>query len=214
MWGVDAKEIESAVGKRIPVRYNRDDRYFTDTFQNLPKNGYHDMFSNILSHKLITIELCCEFDRSMTNKYDHSFLSLPIDKFFDCKFGELPYRSIKFEQITSKLSQPAVTVNFTDQDIYTRSTQWDLLPNSLKSNSGYSTQTLEIPCQPEDNNGECYYPIRNAESLALYEKYKNLSLKCKDLTFCGRSGLFKYIDMVPAVNIHLKMAKDFLEFCS
>lgn len=211
MWGCDATQIETAVGKRIPVRYNRDDRYFTDTFQKLPSQGYASLFNNILDHKHISIELSTEFKDDMLEKYDHSFLSLPIDSFFKFKYGKLPYRSIKFEHKLSKLAQPATTVNFTDDSKYTRTTQWDLLPNSSKSNSGLSTQTLEIPCYPEENNSEYYYPVRNTESLATYQKYANDSQSIKNLTFCGRTGLFQYLDMVPAVNIHLKMANLFIE---
>lgn len=210
MWGIDAKEIESAVGKRIPVRYNRDNRYFTDTFQKLPSRGYAHMFNNILDHKRITIELCAEFRHEMLQRYDHSFLSLPIDKFFEYKHGKLPYRSIKFEHKLSKLSQPATVINFTDDSKYTRTTQWDLLPNSSRSNSGFSTQTLEVPCDPEENNGENYYPVRNSASLAMYQKYLDDTQSITNATFCGRTGLFQYLDMVPAVNIHLAMANNFI----
>lgn len=210
MWGCEAKYIESAVGKRIPVRYNRDDRYFTDTFQKLPSQGYSNLFNNIFHHERITVELSKEFEYEMLDNFDYSFLSLPIDAFFNFKYGKLPYRSIKFEQSLSKLSQPATTVNFTDSSKYTRTTQWDLLPNSPKSNSGFSTQTLEIPCDPEENNGEYYYPIRNTKSLEIYQKYANDAKHLKNITFCGRTGLFQYLDMVPAVNIHLKMANDFI----
>jgi UDP-galactopyranose mutase len=211
MWGLDPKEIEAAVGKRIPVRYNRDDRYFTDTFQKLPKLGYTNLFANMLNHKNISLELGKEFKHELLDGYDHSFLSLPIDRFFDCKYGKLPYRSIKFEHKLSKLSQPSVTVNFTDTSKYTRTTQWDLLPNSSRSQTGFSTQTLEIPCSPEENNDEYYYPVRNSHSLSAYNRYLDEAKSIKNITFCGRAGLFQYLDMVPAVNIHLAMAQRFAE---
>jgi len=210
MWNLEASKIEASVGQRLPVRLTYDDRYFTDSFQHLPANGYTRMFEEIFKHRNIGIELERAFTHDMLVHFDHAFLAMPIDKFFEFRLGKLPYRSIAFENRTTKVSQPAPTVNFTDRSIYTRSTQWDLLPNSERSSSGWSTTTLEIPCDPEDNNDEYFYPVVNSKSRSLYQQYASLASKMTRITFCGRAGLFRYIDMVPAVNIHLKMADDFI----
>jgi UDP-galactopyranose mutase len=147
----------------------------------------------------------------MIDLHDHSFLAMPIDKFFDFRFGRLPYRSIRFEHHLTKVSQPTATVNFTDNSNFTRSTQWDLLPNSERSTSGWSTTTLEIPCDPEENNNEYFYPVANHASKKLYQQYADLAQTLTSVTFCGRAGLFRYLDMVPAINIHLQMAEKFLQ---
>lgn len=210
MWGMPASDIEAAVGARIPVRFNDDDRYFTDTFQAMPKNGYTQMFAHILDHPLIHVDLLTSFSYDMLNRYDHSFLSVPIDSFFDNKYGQLPYRSLKFHLVEEESSQPATTVNFTNSGRFTRVTQWDLIPNSGKSNNGNHLKTFEEPCSPDQNNNELYYPVRNSRSIQAYANYSKMAYSCKNLTFCGRIGLFRYLDMVPAINIHYKMVHDFL----
>ena len=211
MWGVDSKDLAVGVGARIPVRHNDDSRYFTDNFQALPKDGYTKMVQRILDHKNIKIKLRTPFEKGMEKDFYHSFLCLPIDKFFDFKFGVLPYRSIIFEnkKVFGK-DMEAPVINFTDNSKYTRKTQWDLLPNSKRSNNIYKTVTYEIPCDMKLNPDEYYYPVQTKQSKKLYEKYKKISEKFKNISFCGRTGLFKYIDMIPAVNIHLKLANDFL----
>ena len=146
----------------------------------------------------------------MINKFDHIFLSSPIDEFFDYRFGRLPYRSIKFTNREVPHEQPATVVNFTDDGIYTRSTQWDKIANSGTRGDGLRTITLEAPCDASQNNNECYYPVRNQKSLALYHRYLELARAYSKITFIGRTGLFRYLDMVPCVNIHLQVASSYL----
>ena len=170
------------------------------------------MIEKMLDHKNIDVSLKTNFTKGMISNFDHSFLCIPIDKFYDFKYGTLPYRSIIFEdrkEITDDL--PSAVLNFTDNSPYTRKTQWDLLPNSEKSSSQYKTITYEKPCSMKDNPGEYYYPVQTLNSKIIYEKYKKLSRIEKRFTFCGRTGLYKYIDMIPAVTIHLKIAKDFMK---
>ena len=106
--------------------------------------------------------------------------------------------------------QPAPVINFTDDSIYTRKTQWNLFPNSPERKNNLNTITYEKPCSIEENPGEYYYPVKTRNSKIIYENYRMLSNSQDKITFCGRTGLFKYIDMIPAVNIHLKLANDFL----
>ena len=211
MWGVDPKELKVGIGARLPVRINNDDRYFTDSFQYLPKNGYKHMFENIIDHKNISVELNKEFEKSMQKHYFHSFLCLPIDNYFDYCFGELPYRSLLFINKEFKnLRLDAPQVNFTDNSKYTRMTQWNLLSNCPNQNNDLNTITYEQPVDISQNKGEYYYPVQTPKSADIYLKYKKLSQQYENITFCGRTGLFKYIDMVPAVTLHLKIATDFL----
>lgn len=211
MWGLDASKIEAAVGKRLPVRISRDDRYFTDSFQALPSQGYTECFNKILSHKNIEVRTGCQFEMPMIDHYLHSFLCLPIDSFFDYSYGKLPYRSIKFETRLQKIKLPAPVINFTDDGIYTRMTQWSQFPNSNQPKNRDYAVTYEIPCDPKENNDELFYPVRNKDSLKIHRKYQTKASKYKNITFCGRTGLFEYLDMVPAITKHLKIAQSFLK---
>lgn len=211
MWGKDPEEIEAAVGARIPVRCNRDDRYFTDDFQAMPKDGYTIMFAKILDHPRITLRLNQKFTKGADLFFEHVFLTIPIDRYYECCYGELPYRSIRFLPASANGDQPTTTVNFTDNGPFTRRTQWDLIPNSGRRQDGKHSVTLEVPCDPADNFDECYYPVRNKESLELYQKYVALSEQEGNMTFCGRLGWFQYLDMVPAVTKALQTVKPFLE---
>jgi len=212
MWGIDPRQLEVSIGARLPVRTNRDDRYFTDDFQALPTNGYTSMFENILDHENITFDLNVNFEKKMEHNFKHTFLCLPIDSYFDYCFGPLPYRSLIFEnKLISGYTMPAPQINFTDNSIYTRKTQWDLLPNSDKLNDGKHTITYEIPVDIKDNPGEYYYPVQTKLSRSIYKKYSELSKNNNRVTFCGRTGLFRYIDMVPCVEMHIHIAEKFIK---
>ena len=212
MWGIDPKELAVGIGARLPIRTNSDDRYFNDNFQALPKQGYTRMIENILDHKNIKIDLNTIYKKGFELNYDFSFLCLPIDKFYNYKFGVLPYRSILFfdrQEFIEDLSAPVI--NFTDNSPFTRKTQWSLLPNSGCPISDMRTITYEKPCSMDQNPNEYYYPVQTLSSKLIYNKYKKFSEKEKKIVFCGRTGLFKYIDMIPAVNIHQRIAKDYLK---
>lgn len=212
MWGMEPNKLSSSIGARIPVRINKDTRYFTDEFQALPKNGYTKMVSNMLDHPLIEVCLNTNYEKGMENDYEHAFLCIPIDKFFGYEYGMLPYRSIIFEnRLENTRDQEAAVINFTDNSRYTRKTQWSLLPNSPKKTFKNKTVTYEIPCSMDLNPEEYYYPINTKDSNEIFNKYKSLAKNIKNISFCGRAGLFKYIDMIPAVDIHLRMANKFVK---
>lgn len=212
MWGIDPKELDVQIGARLPVRTNRDERYFTDNFQFLPKNGYNSLFERMLDHKNIQVNLNTEFTKSMEVHYLHNFLCLPIDQYFNYCFGKLPYRSLLFEnKILKNKNLSAPQVNFTDNSSYTRMTQWDLLPNCPSKNATQHTLTYEIPVDINENPGEYYYPVQTQKSRMIFAQYEDLSNQFDNITFCGRTGLFKYIDMVPAVSIHIQKAYNFLK---
>ena len=210
MWGKPATEIEAAVGARIPVRINRDNRYFTDDFQMMPEDGYTATFARIFDHPNINLKLSQNYTKRADEFFHHTFLTIPIDRYYDCCYGELPYRSIRFAEASLFGDQPTGTVNFTDTSQYTRRTQWDLIPNSGRRQDGAHTITLEIPCDPKENKDECYYPVRNKDSLELYAKYQKLAEEEGNITFCGRLGWFQYLDMVPAITKALQTVKPFV----
>ncbi len=212
MWGIDPKKLSINVGARLPVRTNNDCRYFNDEFQALPKDGYTEIVKKMLDHKNIEIYLDTPFKKGMECKFFHSFLSIPIDEYFNYQFGPLPYRSILFKnRLEEGKDLDSPVINFTDSSPYTRKTQWNLFPNSPNIKSDLKTITYESPCSMDLNPGEYYYPVQTKDSKRIFSLYEELSKNKASITFIGRTGLFKYIDMIPAVEIHLRLAKNFIK---
>ncbi len=211
MWGIEPKELNVSVGARIPVRTNNEDRYFNDEFQALPRFGYTAMVEKMIDHKNIQIYLNTSFVKGIEQNYLHSFLSIPIDEYFNFKFGKLHYRSIIFEErLENGFDLDAPVINFTDSSPYTRKTQWNLLPNSYDYQGNLKTITYEKPCSLNENPGEYYYPVQTKESKIIFSEYEKLAKKDSSYTFIGRTGLFRYIDMIPAVHMHMHIANNFL----
>ena len=212
MWGIEPKDLNIKVGSRLPVRTNDDCRYFNDEFQALPKEGYTEMVNRMIDHKNIQVNLNTSFLKGMEENYLHSFISVPIDEYYNFEFGKLPYRSIIFEnRLEDSLDLEAPVINFTDDSPYTRKTQWNLFPNSYYFNGNFKTITYEKPCSMKMNPGEYYYPVQTKESKNIHSNYLELAKKELNLTFIGRTGLFKYIDMIPAVEIHMRIAQKFIK---
>jgi len=216
MWSLELEELDASVVKRIPIRYDKNDKYFpNDKHQALPRDGYTALFRKILEHPLISTTLNTSFSKEMEKEYRHTFASMPIDEYFDNCYGELPYRSIKF---TSQLKdrEPgkdwAVT-NFTDNGIYTRETQWDLIPGPhISIESKQTLFTKEIPCDYKENNYERYYPVKVSDDRYkhLYSRYRDLSDAIPHITFIGRCGTYQYLDMDQVIADSLTSANKWL----
>jgi UDP-galactopyranose mutase len=222
MWGIPLDELDPSIAARVPIRDDDNEFYFpNDEFQALPSDGYTDLVRRMLDHSNITVSLGVEFKKTMENDFYHVFNSMPIDQYYDFMYGELPYRSIRFWNLTTKIKTKSGyfpgkfpddvgTINFTNDGPYTRVTCWDNLPNSPKSEvEGYKVYTFEQPCDYRDNNMERYYPVKDlkGENRAVYEQYK--AIENENVTFIGRTGLYAYLDMHQAVNIGLQTAKKF-----
>ncbi|MDP2178141.1 UDP-galactopyranose mutase [Methylicorpusculum sp.] len=212
MWGMSLSDLASEVLARLPVRYDDNVNYFDDKIQVMPAHGYLGLFETMLDHPDISITLACQFDKAMEKDYEHVFNSMPIDAYFNEQFGALPYRSIQFvhEQIEQH-HQPVPTINFTNQGIYTRQTDWRLYPGcDLGANQAFLTK--EIPCSYEENNFERYYPVKTVDGAPqrLYRRYCEEARKLAHMTFIGRCGQYIYYDMHQVVANSLKMAKEYL----
>jgi UDP-galactopyranose mutase len=206
MWELDLEEMDISVVKRVPIRFDDEDRYFPDDrFQVVPKDGYAQLFENILDHPGISVVLNQPFDRPMLAGYRHCFNSMPIDEFFDFRFGPLPYRSIRFHH-RSVEADPweagAVVVNFTDDGPLTRETDWSRMPGHMVRLGGLKTVTSEEPCDYVANNQERYYPVKTADGRyqATYARYKALADATPGMTFIGRCGTYQYLDMHQVIN--------------
>lgn len=191
-WALDPADLDKSVTQRIPTRTNTDDRYFTDKFQFMPRDGYTAMFRNMLDHRNIDIELGVDFE-SIRSKVRHERLVYtgPIDAYFDYAYGKLPYRSINFrhETLAQKQFQNVGTVNYPSEDVpYTRITEYKHLTGQAHPKT---TITYEYPCA----DGDPYYPIPRPENQALYKRYEALALREPCTHFVGRLASYRYYNM-------------------
>ena len=193
-WGLDPSELDKSVTARIPTRTNTDDRYFTDTFQAMPKDGYTAMFKRILAHPLIEVRTGVDF-RELKDSWkqlaDHLVYTGPIDEYFDHRFGKLPYRSLKFDHRTLEQErfQETGTVNYPAPDVpYTRISEYKHLTGQEHPRT---TITYEFPSA----EGDPYYPIPRAENQELFKKYEALADATEDVTFVGRLATYRYYNM-------------------
>jgi UDP-galactopyranose mutase len=191
-WDLDPRELDKQVTARIPTRTNTDDRYFTDTFQAMPKHGYTAMFKRILDHPLIEVRTGVDF-RDVRNDvdYGHLIYTGPIDEYFDYRFGKLPYRSLKFDHQTLEQEQfqETGTVNYPSEDVpFTRISEYKHLTGQT---SPVTTVTYEYPSA----EGDPYYPIPRPENQALFKKYEALGDATEGVTFVGRLATYRYYNM-------------------
>jgi UDP-galactopyranose mutase len=190
-WGLDPSQLDASVTARIPVRLNRDDRYFNDVYQAMPLNGYTHMFENMLDHPNITIVLNTDYlDVLKSARYRELVYTGPIDEFFDYRFGKLPYRSLKFrhETVDRQQFQPAAVVNYPNEHDYTRITEFKYLTGQAHPKTSV---VYEYPC----DGGDPYYPVPRSENAALYKKYEALGSAMRGVHFTARLATYKYYNM-------------------
>ncbi|MFL6720425.1 MAG: UDP-galactopyranose mutase [Sphingomonas sp.] len=193
-WGLDPSELDKQVTSRIPTRTNTDDRYFSDTFQAMPLNGYTAMFETMLDHPLIEKRLGTDF-RDLKDRAheiaDHIIYTGPIDEYFDFRFGKLPYRSLKFDHRTlnEEWHQPVAVVNYPDEQVpYTRISEYKHLTGQ---DAAVTTITYEYPAA----EGDPYYPIPRPENQELFKRYETLADATDNVTFVGRLATYRYYNM-------------------
>ncbi len=206
-WGFDPSELDASVTSRVPTRTNRDDRYFTDTYQAMPTNGYTRMFERMLDHPNIKIMLNTDY-REIEDQvdWDEMVYTGPIDEFFNNRLGKLPYRSLQFEFETfdAEYVQPAPVVNYPNEHPYTRVTEFKYLTGQE------SAKTTVVYEHPSDD-GDPYYPVPRPENAELYKKYKALALATPGVHFVGRLATYKYYNMdqvtAQALAMHRRLHK-------
>ncbi len=215
MWTFDLEDMSAAVVKRIPLRTDRTDTYFSDDdTQMMPRFGYTKIFEAIFDHPKITVSLNTEFEKAILPNYAYCFNAMPIDAYFDFSLGELPYRSLRFHHRTEAglPAQDWSITNFTDTGPITRETAWHIMPHHVEQPSGRHTLTREEPCDYRDNNFERYYPVKTADGRynKLYEDYKTLAAAELDMAFIGRCGTYQYLDMDQVINQSLTSVEKWL----
>jgi UDP-galactopyranose mutase len=204
-WDLDPSELDASVTARVPTRTNRDDRYFSDSYQAMPLHGYTRMFENMLDHENIKIMLNADYrEVSKYIPYKEVIYTGPVDEYFDYRFGKLPYRSLEFKHETHNLPvyQPAPVVNYPNEHLYTRITEFKYL-------TGQEHQKTSIVYEFPRAEGDPYYPIPRTENAELYKKYQALAAATPGVHFVGRLATYKYYNMdqvvAQALSIFAKM---------
>lgn len=202
-WGMDPSELDASVAARIPTRSNRDNRYFTDTYQAMPLDGYTKMFERMLDHPNISIMLNTDYkDLEKWIPYNKMIYTGPIDYFFNYCYGQLPYRSIEFKLKTfgQAIYQPTGTVNYPNDHAYTRITEFKYLTGQQHDKT---TVVFEYP----NAEGDPYYPVPRPENTELYMKYLMLGKTTSNVYFSGRLATYKYYNMDQVVAQSLTLFK-------
>ena len=191
-WGLDPSELDASVTARVPTRTNRDDRYFTDTYQCMPLHGYTRMFQAMLKHPNIKVMLNTDYrEIAPFIPYRHMIYTGPVDAFFDHCYGKLPYRSLEFQHSTlaQEQFQPVGTVNFPNEYAYTRVSEFKHITG--QRHSAATSVVYEYPRA----DGDPYYPVPRPENAALYRRYEALAEAVENVTFVGRLATYKYYNM-------------------
>ncbi|HKH44160.1 MAG TPA: UDP-galactopyranose mutase [Thermoanaerobaculia bacterium] len=190
-WGLDPSQLDATVTARVPVRTNRDARYFSDTYQAMPLHGYSRMFENMLDHRNIKILLNCDYREVIDDvEFEKMIYTGPVDEFFDYRYGKLPYRSLEFDfqTVDREWVQPAAVINYPNEHLYTRVTEFKHLTGQEHPKS---TLVYEYP----RSEGDPYYPVPRPENAEIYKKYQALAEAAQDVHFVGRLATYKYYNM-------------------
>ncbi|WP_400258202.1 UDP-galactopyranose mutase [Serratia nevei] len=208
-WGMSPSELPASILKRLPIRFNYDDNYFNHKYQGMPKDGYTAMIKKIAEHDNITVKLSTPFDKNCIGDYDHIFYSGPLDAFYEYSLGRLGYRTLDFDKFKFDGDyQGCAVMNYGSEDVpYTRITEhkhfspWESHQGSVcyKEYSRYCTED-DIP----------YYPIRQVGEMQMLEGYISLAQKEKNITFVGRLGTYRYLDMDVTIHEALHTAEVYL----
>jgi len=204
-WGVKPEDIDFSVSARVPVRLNRDDRYFLDAYQGVPELGYTKMVKNIIANDKIDVKLNADFnDVKDEIEYDKLIYTGPIDEYFRYKYGKLPYRSLRFDFKTLEMEyfQKSSQVNYPNDNDYTRITEFKHITGQKIDRT---TIAYEYAMDYEIGRNEPYYPIPNEANHKLFDKYKEEANKLENTYFLGRLADYKYYNMDQVVGIALQL---------
>ena len=190
-WALDPSELDASVTARVPTRTNRDDRYFTDTYQAMPKSGYTRMFERMLASPNIKIMLNTDY-REVADllPWKRMVYTGPIDAFFNYRHGRLPYRSLEFRHVThaQEQFQAVGTVNYPNDYGYTRVSEFKHITGQKHASTSI---VYEYPCA----DGDPYYPVPRPENAAVYKLYEAEAEQMDDVTFVGRLATYSYYNM-------------------
>lgn len=208
-WGCSPRDLPASILKRLPVRFNYDDNYFFHKFQGMPENGYTAMVARILDHANITVELNSPVTRSDAAGFDHVFYAGPIDGWFEYKLGRLGYRTLDFERFDHQGDwQGCAVMNYGDVDVpFTRITEHKHFAPWESHEGSVLYREFSRACEPGDIP---YYPIRQVAEKTLLAEYVDLARAEPNVTFVGRLGTYRYLDMDVTIREALDCGRAFL----
>lgn len=199
-WGRAVERLDASVTRRIPIRTNADDRYFQEEFQALPKEGYTRLFEKILEASGAELRLNTDYrDVRATVPHGHMIYTGPIDEYFDCRLGTLPYRTLRFELEQREVgaenggfAQPALQINFPGSEPFTRTVE---VKHITGEQSPWTNVVREFPDEYKAGESEPYYPVPGSESQDLAQRYRELAKQEAGVTFIGRLADYRYLNM-------------------
>ena len=204
-WGIEPKYLPASILKRLPVRFNYNDNYFSHRHQGMPAEGYTRMVERILDHPNIKVELGKKYTRDMIDNFDHVFYSGPVDSFYDYKMGRLPYRTLDFiRSISHGDKQGCAVMNYCDLSVpYTRITEHKHFA-PWEEHEG--TVCYEEHSRACDENDIPYYPVHLVQGDEMLKQYKEKAATEDKVTFVGRLGTYRYMDMDVTIREALSLA--------
>jgi len=208
-WGCHPRELPAGILKRLPLRFNYEDDYFSHRFQGMPEHGYTKMVESILDHANITVHLNTDFTRDQTADYDHVFYSGALDGYYDFDLGRLGYRTLDFERFTYDGDyQGCAVMNYGDGSVpYTRITEHKHFSPWEDHAGSVCYREFSRSCTPKDIP---YYPIRQVAEKALLGDYVARAAQETKVTFVGRLGTYRYLDMDVTIREAMNTAVRFL----
>jgi UDP-galactopyranose mutase len=207
-WGLPPSDLPASILKRLPIRFSYDDNYFDHPYQGMPGGGYTEMVGKILSHPLIELQLSCSYEEQ-TEKFEHVFWSGPIDRWFNYRVGRLGYRTLDFERLESEGDfQGAAVINYCDADVpYTRISEHKYFSPWEQDRFTRSVAFREYS-RAAGVGDIPYYPIRLANEQKQLEAYLEMARIERGVTFVGRLGTYRYLDMDVTIREALNVAAD------
>ncbi|WP_071057843.1 UDP-galactopyranose mutase [Pelistega sp. MC2] len=207
-WGLDPTQLPASILKRLPIRFNYDDNYFNHPYQGMPKEGYTVLVERILQHDNITVELNAKVLRNDALQFDHVFYSGPIDEWFGYSEGRLGYRTLDFEEIRGDDIQGCAVMNYPDSEVpFTRIAEHKYFAPWEQTKSSIAFKEYSRACEEGDIP---YYPIRLVNEQEMLKKYINLARQEQKVSFVGRLGTYRYLDMDVTILEAMNTAKEFL----
>lgn len=208
-WGCSPTELPASILKRLPLRFNYDDNYFNHKHQGMPAEGYTQMVERILCHEKINVQLGTTFDSSQVKDFDHVFYSGPIDGYFAYSEGRLGYRTLDFERFYADGDyQGTAVMNYCNEEVpFTRITEHKYFAPWEKHEKSVCYREFSRACQPSDIP---YYPIRLVKEKALLNRYLDMAEGETNISFVGRLGTYRYLDMDVTIREALNAASIFI----
>lgn len=211
-WGCSPREIPASILKRLPVRFDYNDNYFSHRFQGMPVAGYTDLVSSLLDHPRIRVHLGESLGRHMVDGFDHIFYSGPLDGFYDYELGRLDYRTLDFERFTDAGDfQGCAVMNYCAPETpYTRITEHKHFAPWETHDGTVCYREFSRPCGSDDIP---YYPVHRVDANDLLDRYRARAAAERKVSFVGRLGTYRYLDMDVTIRAALDVARSFLGRC-